>query len=82
MTGHLKDITKVAAAASTNVVAAGARAATDPGVQTVVQHGNPALHNTLLIIQIIVGVLSAAYIGFKLWRAWREKKPLGGSPTA
>lgn len=73
---------KVVIAASTNVVAAGATAATAPGAQTVIQAPSSPLHEALLVVQIVVGVLSAIYISLKLVKAVREKKPLAGSPTS
>lgn len=79
---HIRDLVKVAAVASTNVVTAGATAVTAPDAQMVLQESSTVLHDVLLVIQIIVGVLSAIYISIKLWRAIREKRALSGSPTS
>ena len=77
LSSHIKDILKVSAAASTNVVAAGASAAASPGAQQVIQqHGSFALHNVLLVCQIIVALLSGAYICYKFWRVIKDKKPI------
>lgn len=76
LSSHIKDILKVSAAASTNVVAAGATAAVSPGAQQVLQHGSLWLHDAALICQIVVGLLSGAYVCFKFWRAVKDKKPI------
>jgi hypothetical protein len=73
---HLKDFAKVGAAAGANVVAAAAKAAVEPEVQQQVTAPveNMFLHNTLTVVQIIVGLVTVAYVGLKLYRLWRNKK--------
>ena len=75
MVVHLKDFGKIAIAAGSNVVAAGARAAVEPGAQqVVVEHGNEFLHNILTGCQIVVALVTIAYIALKVYRLWKNKK--------
>ncbi len=71
---HAKDLVKVVGAASTNVVAAAARASVE-GVAPVSSGGcAESLHLILTLMQILVAVLTAGYVGLKFWRLWKNKK--------
>lgn len=71
-----KDLLKVVLAASTNVVAAGARSAieTAEAVQSAAESCSEILQLVLLGCQIVVAVVTVAYIGLKLYRLWKDKK--------
>lgn len=75
---HVKDFAKVGAAVGLNVAAAAAKAAVDPEAQQTVQaiQESYILHNTLTVIQIVVGLVTIAYVGLKLYRLWRDKKAI------
>lgn len=71
-----KDLVKVGLAAGTNVVAAGARSAieTADAAQAAAHSCSTILQNVLLGCQIVVAVVTVAYIGLKLYRLWKDKK--------
>jgi len=70
---HIKEIAKVATAAGSNVVAAAARGAVEPGpVQQVVEHGSVFMHDFLTGCQIAVAIVTTAYIIFKFYRLWKN----------
>lgn len=76
MLTHVKDFTKVGAALGANVAAAAAKAAVDPATAQTVEQAKESLllHNTLTVVQIIVGLVTIAYVGLKLYRLWKNKK--------
>jgi len=73
---HVKDFTKVGAALGANVAAAAAKATVDPEAQQTAEaiRESLLLHNTLTVIQIVVGLVTIAYVGLKLYRLWKNKK--------
>ena len=73
---HIKDFAKVLSAAMANVFAAAAKAATTnaPEQGFLPRQENLFLHDLLTVIQIGVGIVTAAYIGLKLYRLWKNKK--------
>ena len=72
---HIRDLGKVVGAASTNVFAAAAKAAvSEPSqAQAIAEHGGAVLHDCLTVFQIVVAVVTIAYIGLKFYRLWENK---------
>lgn len=74
MFDQLRDAVKVVAVAGTNLVAAVA-ASIIPGATPRVAE-NFFLHDSLTVVQILVGVLTGAYVALKLYRAiFKPKRP-------
>lgn len=72
---HAKDLAKVVGAASTNVVAAAARASVEGSVPLASPSScAESLHLILTLMQILVAALTASYVGLKFWRLWKNKK--------
>lgn len=72
MLQQLRDVFRVVAVASTNIVAAAAAAVLP--ASTVRTTENYFLHDLLTVVQIVVGILTGTYVAFKLYRAIRGKR--------
>ena len=74
---HAKDIAKVVGAASTNLVtSAAASAVQGPEMSAstaTVSACSEKLHIVLVLLQIVVALVTGAYISLKTYRLWKNK---------